>query len=153
MLWGVSREAQLPAPICVSSSVVLQCRVCVSTPRDGPARLAPNSLICQAIPSLLRSPASWLPRKHLKWGYTSLAAGLACARFAAPSRSGTTASGQYAGQRSSLPWISVGAAIVGCGGVASAAAWTLGLLSLTGNPLVVDHDTIDEEGGCAHVSN
>jgi hypothetical protein len=39
-----------------------------------------------------------------------------------------------------------GCAIVGCGGVATATAWTLGLLPLTGNPLVVDHDTIDNDG-------
>ena len=39
-----------------------------------------------------------------------------------------------------------GFGIVGCGGVASATAWTLGLLPLLGDPLVIDHDSIDKEG-------
>ncbi len=39
-----------------------------------------------------------------------------------------------------------GFGIVGCGGVGSATAWTLGLISLLGDPLVVDHDIIDKEG-------
>jgi hypothetical protein len=39
-----------------------------------------------------------------------------------------------------------GFAVVGCGGVASATAWTLGLLALDGSPLVVDPDAIDSEG-------
>ena len=38
------------------------------------------------------------------------------------------------------------AAFVACGGVASAAFWTLGLLQLAGSPLLVDPDTIDPEG-------
>jgi hypothetical protein len=39
-----------------------------------------------------------------------------------------------------------GFGIVGCGGVASATAWSLGLLPLLGDPLLVDQDTIDNEG-------
>lgn len=36
-----------------------------------------------------------------------------------------------------------GTAFVGCGGIASATAWVLGLLTLTGRPLAVDGDMID----------
>lgn len=39
-----------------------------------------------------------------------------------------------------------GFGIIGCGGVASATAWTLGLLPLLGDPLVVDYDNIDKKG-------
>jgi hypothetical protein len=38
-----------------------------------------------------------------------------------------------------------GFGIVGCGGVASATAWALGLLALKGTPLVVDPDVIDDK--------
>jgi len=36
--------------------------------------------------------------------------------------------------------------MVGCGGIASATAWTLALLPLTGRPILADHDHIDTEG-------
>jgi hypothetical protein len=39
-----------------------------------------------------------------------------------------------------------GVAFAACGGVASAVFWTLGLLSLSGRPLLFDPDAIDDEG-------
>jgi hypothetical protein len=39
-----------------------------------------------------------------------------------------------------------GTAMVGCGGIASATAWTLALLPLTGGLVLADHDYIDTEG-------
>ena len=45
-----------------------------------------------------------------------------------------------------------GVAFAGCGGVASAAAWALGLLQLTGAPLTVDHDVIDDTNPNRHLT-
>lgn len=45
-----------------------------------------------------------------------------------------------------------GHALVGCGGVASALGWTLALLPLRGNPLLVDHDVIDETNLNRHLT-
>ena len=51
-----------------------------------------------------------------------------------------------AGPHSIEPVDLSGTAMVGCGGIASATAWTLALLPLTGRPILVDHDQIDREG-------
>jgi hypothetical protein len=45
-----------------------------------------------------------------------------------------------------------GAAFVGCGGVASAVAWALSLLRLTGLPLVVDDDILDDTNLNRHLT-
>src|SRR5262249_16031082 len=45
-----------------------------------------------------------------------------------------------------------GTAIVGCGGVASATAWTLSLLRLAGPPLAVDHDVLDDTNLNRHLT-
>lgn len=45
-----------------------------------------------------------------------------------------------------------GVAFVGCGGVASAAAWVLGLLQLAGAPLAIDKDGIDDTNLNRHLT-
>ncbi|MGI8921472.1 MAG: hypothetical protein ACR2HD_07345 [Solirubrobacteraceae bacterium] len=45
-----------------------------------------------------------------------------------------------------------GVAFVGCGGVASAIAWPLSFLSLSGAPLAVDDDTIDDTNPNRHLT-